>query len=142
MMISVIGTIAVNTGLIFVNHPWAYTIIRLLAGAFAHGGVIVGYVYVMEFVGPDSRAWACSHYLNIFSVRLSNCSFLIGRERPIIGINLKICFSWIRILVTSGVFFKRLALHANLDCWFVRAISDISLVPANNSTLALFQRAC
>ena len=68
MMISVIGSICVNTGLIFVNHPWAYTIIRLLAGAFAHGGVVVGYVYVMEFVGPDSRSWACSHYLNIFSV--------------------------------------------------------------------------
>ena len=81
MMISVIGSIAVNTGLIFVNHPWAYTMIRLMAGAFAHGGVVVGYVYVMEFVGPDSRAWACSHYLNIFSVRFPNpCSIVVAHD--------------------------------------------------------------
>ena len=105
MMISVIGSICVNTGLIFVNHPWAYTIVRLLAGAFAHGGVVVGYVYVMEFVGPDSRSWACSYYLNIFSVWFSNWCF----HYFLIFINLKICSSWICVLVTCGVLFKGLA---------------------------------
>ena len=42
MLVAVMGSIAVNTGLVFVNDPFAYTFVRLLAGAFAHGGVVVG----------------------------------------------------------------------------------------------------
>ena len=66
MLVSIIG----NTGLIFINDPWAYIFVRLLSGAFAHGGVVVGYVYtcIMEFVGSDSRSWAGTHYLSLFSI--------------------------------------------------------------------------
>ena len=68
MLVLVTGSMLVNTGLIFINNQYAFTALRFLAGAFAHGGVVVAYVYVMEFVGPDSRSWVCNHYLNFFSV--------------------------------------------------------------------------
>jgi len=77
MLVSVIGSVIVNTGLIFVNDPFAFTFVRLLAGAFAHGGVVVGYVWIMEFVGPNSRSWIGAHYLSIFSIGFAFLS-LVG----------------------------------------------------------------
>ena len=47
------------------------------AGAFAHGGVVVGYVWIMEFVGPNSRSWVGAHYLSIFSIGFAFLS-LVG----------------------------------------------------------------
>ena len=70
MLVSVIGSVTVNTGLIFINDPYAYTFIRLLSGAFAHGGVVVGYVWVMEFVGPNSR--------NTYEIDLLKLMYHIG----------------------------------------------------------------
>ena len=70
-------SVGVNVGLVFVNNSIVYTVLRLLAGAFAHGGVVVGYVYLMEFVGPKSRSWAGAHYLSAFSIGFGSLS-LIG----------------------------------------------------------------
>ena len=81
MLIAIIGSVIVNTGLIFINDPWAYTFVRLLSGAFAHGGVVVGYVYIMEFVGPDSRAWVGAHYLSLFSIGFASLSLIGYFER-------------------------------------------------------------
>ena len=47
------------------------------AGAFAHGGVVVGYVWIMEFVGPNSRSWVGAHYLSLFSIGFAFLS-LVG----------------------------------------------------------------
>ena len=60
MLVSAICTFIANLSLYWVNNMWAYTFIRLLCGAFAHGGVIVSYVYIMEFMGPNARAWVAS----------------------------------------------------------------------------------
>ena len=68
---------SLKTGLIFINDPFAYTFVRLLSGAFAHGGVVVGYVWIMEFVGPNSRSWVGAHYLSIFSIGFAFLS-LVG----------------------------------------------------------------
>ena len=122
MLVSVVGSVIVNTGLIFINDPYAFTFVRLLvevltnpknyfrstytilkrvgdhyrsffelvdlefhfpglhpitAGAFAHGGVVVGYVWIMEFVGPNSRSWVGAHYLSLFSIGFAFLS-LVG----------------------------------------------------------------
>ena len=37
----------------------------------------MGYVYLMEFVGPNSRSWAGAHYLTAFSIGFGSLS-LIG----------------------------------------------------------------
>jgi len=36
----------------------AYTIYRLLAGAFVHGSIPIAVVYALEYVGPAYRAWS------------------------------------------------------------------------------------
>ena len=60
ILVSASLTFIANLSLYWVNDVWAYTFIRLLCGAFAHGGVISAYVFVMEFVGPKARSWiAC-----------------------------------------------------------------------------------
>ena len=54
-----------------------YIVMRFLAGGAAHGSVIVGYVYLMEFVGPKSRSWVGAHFLTMFSMGYGSLS-LIG----------------------------------------------------------------
>ena len=36
----------------------AYTIYRMLAGAFVHGSIPIAVVYALEYVGPAYRAWS------------------------------------------------------------------------------------
>ena len=44
-----------NLALYFVNDPITFTAVRFLSGGFAHACVIVSYVYVMEFLGPQGK---------------------------------------------------------------------------------------
>ena len=44
-----------NLTLYFVNDPITFTALRFLSGGFAHACVIVSYVYVMEFLGPQGN---------------------------------------------------------------------------------------
>ena len=60
ILLSASLTIVGNLALYWVNNPWTYTLIRWFCGVFAHGGMIVGYVFVMEFIGPDARSWVGS----------------------------------------------------------------------------------
>ena len=72
MLVSACLTFIGNLSLYWINNAWAYTFIRMLCGGFAHGGVIVSYVYIMEFMGPNARSWMACNYLTVFRTRLRN----------------------------------------------------------------------
>lgn len=88
MLISVTSAMILNFILYFVNHPTVYIVLRFLAGAAAHGSVIVSYVYLMEFIGPKSRAWVGAHFLCIF-------------------------FAWLWLALNNWLLCSRLALDAS-----------------------------
>ena len=53
LLVGMTGGLVTNASIFFVHDQYTFTILRLLASAFAHGVVIVGFVYVAEFVGPQ-----------------------------------------------------------------------------------------
>lgn len=55
----------------------AYTIYRLLAGAFVHGSIPIAVVYALEYVGPAYRAWSGAVGYMLFDVGIANLS-LVG----------------------------------------------------------------
>ena len=51
LLVGMLGGLVTNASIYFVHDQYTFTILRLLAGAFAHGVVVVGFVYMAEFVG-------------------------------------------------------------------------------------------
>ena len=52
-----------NLALYFVNDPITFTAVRFLSGGFAHACVIVSYVYVMEFLGPQGKGFKNKQFI-------------------------------------------------------------------------------
>jgi len=65
-----------NLALYFVNDPITFTAIRFLSGGFAHACVIVSYVYIMEFLGPQGRTWLGCQHLQLFAIGYISLSLI------------------------------------------------------------------
>ena len=81
LLVGMIGGLVTNASIYFVHDQYTFTIMRLLAGAFAHGVVVVGFVYMAEFVGPKVRSYVGAQYHSFFAVGYMLLSYIAYLER-------------------------------------------------------------
>ena len=81
LLVGMAGGLVTNACIYFVHDQYTFTVMRLLAGAFAHGVVVVGFVYMAEFVGPKVRSYVGAQYHSFFAVGYMFLSYIAYMER-------------------------------------------------------------